>query len=99
MPLLSSEPSLFRELPRFLPSFVPLNRPGVLLNKHLLEKVAHGATYVGWVLSARLRNTRSSQGGRHHVPIGPFIVGQEVEQNTILGGDVHLGNLARHASC
>ena len=99
MPLLSSEPTLFRELPGFLSPFVTLNRPSVLLNEHLLEEVAHRAAYVGWVLSAGLRNARSSQGGRHHVPIGPFIVGQKVEQNTILGGDVHLGNLARHACC
>ena len=51
-----------------------------------------------WVdVAHTLRRYRACHCGRHHVTVGPFVVGQQVKKNAVFGCDIHLRNVPRHA--
>jgi len=85
------------QLPGLLSAFIPLHGAGVFFHQRLLQQVAHGPADVGRMLGACLSDAGAGHAGRDKVAVGPGIVGQEVQQDTVFGGDIDLGYVTRHA--
>jgi hypothetical protein len=81
-----------------LTSFIALDRAGVFFDQRLPQQIPHGPADVGRVLGDGFSDTGAREAGRDHVAVGPLVVGEEVKQDAVSGGDVHLGDVTRHAS-
>jgi hypothetical protein len=79
-----------------LASLIALHSAGVFFNEQFLEQVPHRPTDVRRVLRTSLGDSGPRHCWRDHVPVCPFIVGEEMEEHSVFGSDIDLGYVSRH---